>query len=690
MSGTALSSRDPRRRAPDVRRRSAARSGSRRRRRRRRPRPSSSRPSARRAAASASWLPGARRARPPRRRPSRRPSRARSGRRSSRAWRPRARRARRARRAATTGVGSSSSARRAASPAPAAATIEPSGRARRSSSSRARARRAPHARPAARRRRSPRAGAGGARRRRRERGRRRWRDAARGDERTREAATWRRRMVRAPRERGVKPASAGAAPGGALLSCRRARGDRRGRLGAALDRPSRHQLPPHHRAARAPGRRPGRQVGDRGRRAGARTAELAALARAVRAGGRHRRARVRPPTTSPARRPPPRSACRWSRIRASGRRSSERFASFGRTPTPNNRKQAEVLEGATVLGNRRGTAPGQRVEAGGATLFLFPGVPHELEALLERELEPWLAARAGEMAIETGDAAGPRCAPNRRSIGRSRRPTRSSAATPITVLASPGEVKIRLTVSGAPAAARRTRLDAMRARVAGLLGDSVYAEGAEVALEATVGRLLAERGLTARDRRVLHRRHDRRAPDARTGQQRLVSRAASSPTPTRMKAPAARRARGGDRGARRGLGGGRPRHGRGSAPAPGRRPRGRASPASPAPAAAVRRSRWARSTWRSPVRTRRPRTAAPASRATASGCASSPRWPRSSWCGAGCSDCRWRSGRGEAARVRLFVAVAPPPERSTASRARSSAALPRCRGRGGCAGSISI
>jgi nicotinamide-nucleotide amidase len=171
----------------------------------------------------------------------------------------------------------------------------------------------------------------------------------------------------------------------------------------------------------------------------------------------------------------------------------ERFASFGRTPPPNNRKQAEVLEGATVLWNRRGTAPGLRVEAGGATLFLFPGVPHELEALLEHELEPWLAERAGEVAIELATL---RTALRPESeVDRALGPAYEEfGRAPITVLASPGEVKIRLSVSGAPAA-RRTRLDAMRARVAELLGDSVYAEGAEVTLEATVGRLLAERGL---------------------------------------------------------------------------------------------------------------------------------------------------------------------------------------------------
>ncbi len=168
-----------------------------------------------------------------------------------------------------------------------------------------------------------------------------------------------------------------------------------------------------------------------------------------------------------------------------------RFASFGRTPTPNNRRQAEVIEGATVLGNRRGTAPGLRVETAAATLFLFPGVPHELEYLLARELEPWLAERAGERAIELvtlKTALRPESEVDRALVPAYEEFGRET----ITVLASPGEVKIRMTASGEPDA-RRERLAALRARVAELLGDSVYAEGADATLEATVGGLLAER-----------------------------------------------------------------------------------------------------------------------------------------------------------------------------------------------------
>src|SRR5215470_13914408 len=65
----------------------------------------------------------------------------------------------------------------------------------------------------------------------------------------------------------------------------------------------------------------------------------------------------------------------------------ERFASRGWKMAPNNAKQADVLEGATVLPNVNGTAPGQWIsgEFDGREhiIILLPGPPHEMKALFE-------------------------------------------------------------------------------------------------------------------------------------------------------------------------------------------------------------------------------------------------------------------------------------------------------------------
>jgi nicotinamide-nucleotide amidase len=70
-----------------------------------------------------------------------------------------------------------------------------------------------------------------------------------------------------------------------------------------------------------------------------------------------------------------------------------RFASLGRSMTPNNRKQARFPRGAEVHPNRYGTAPGFSVAIGKATLTCLPGVPSEFKGLCEEAVLPRLAAR---------------------------------------------------------------------------------------------------------------------------------------------------------------------------------------------------------------------------------------------------------------------------------------------------------
>lgn len=68
----------------------------------------------------------------------------------------------------------------------------------------------------------------------------------------------------------------------------------------------------------------------------------------------------------------------------------ERFRRFGRAMPEINERQAMVIEGATILRNPRGTAPGLWLEAQGHIIVLLPGVPQELHALMEREVKPRL------------------------------------------------------------------------------------------------------------------------------------------------------------------------------------------------------------------------------------------------------------------------------------------------------------
>ncbi len=65
-----------------------------------------------------------------------------------------------------------------------------------------------------------------------------------------------------------------------------------------------------------------------------------------------------------------------------------RLERFGRTVSPSNAKQADFPEGATILPNPVGTAPGFGVTVGGARAFFMPGVPSEMKRMFDEQVTP--------------------------------------------------------------------------------------------------------------------------------------------------------------------------------------------------------------------------------------------------------------------------------------------------------------
>ena len=79
----------------------------------------------------------------------------------------------------------------------------------------------------------------------------------------------------------------------------------------------------------------------------------------------------------------------------------ERFRRLGRPMPAVNRTQAEVPEGATVLPNPRGTAPGLWVEDRGRVVVMLPGVPSEMRGLLAEEVLPRIAQRSAGQVVRS-------------------------------------------------------------------------------------------------------------------------------------------------------------------------------------------------------------------------------------------------------------------------------------------------
>lgn len=175
-----------------------------------------------------------------------------------------------------------------------------------------------------------------------------------------------------------------------------------------------------------------------------------------------------------------------------------RFAKRGMKMPDINRRQAEVLHGATALANPHGTAPGQYVEHGAKALVLLPGPPREMQTMLDALCEGPLGARAGAERI---------CRTSFFVTGRSEshvdaalQPVYSRWAMddpPIetTILASPGQIELHLSMRSPDPDAAKERLTAAREELVALVAPDVFSvDGAS--MEQVVGGLLRERRLT--------------------------------------------------------------------------------------------------------------------------------------------------------------------------------------------------
>lgn len=174
-----------------------------------------------------------------------------------------------------------------------------------------------------------------------------------------------------------------------------------------------------------------------------------------------------------------------------------RYARYGREMPEVNRQQAEVIDGARVLDNPLGSAPGLCLDGaeGTGTLFLFPGVPREMEGMVEHHLAPWLVERCDPGAGLERRTLRVACMPESSLEERILPAYTRFGRENISILASPAEVRLVMSARG-PAAERRQTLDTMQAALTDLAGAEVFTDRAEESLEAVVGGLLRAAGAT--------------------------------------------------------------------------------------------------------------------------------------------------------------------------------------------------
>lgn len=76
-----------------------------------------------------------------------------------------------------------------------------------------------------------------------------------------------------------------------------------------------------------------------------------------------------------------------------------KFASRGFTMSKNNERQAEIIQGAEILDNKWGTAPGMWLEEGNRYIVLLPGPPRELQGIFEQHAVARIRKLCGEIRL---------------------------------------------------------------------------------------------------------------------------------------------------------------------------------------------------------------------------------------------------------------------------------------------------
>jgi nicotinamide-nucleotide amidase len=181
------------------------------------------------------------------------------------------------------------------------------------------------------------------------------------------------------------------------------------------------------------------------------------------------------------------------------RRIEELFAARGRIMAANNLRQADVPEGAAVIPEMPGTAPGLICPVGAKVVYAVPGVPHEMRTMMLGTVLPDLQRRAGLAAVIKSRVL--------RTWGHTESGLAELLAARILELDGLGNptlafqasgiegIKVRVTAKAADHASVDAILAAEEARLRPLLGEFVFGLD-EQTMESVVVDLLQDRGLT--------------------------------------------------------------------------------------------------------------------------------------------------------------------------------------------------
>ena len=177
------------------------------------------------------------------------------------------------------------------------------------------------------------------------------------------------------------------------------------------------------------------------------------------------------------------------------KRIAKYFARTGQKDVPeNNWKQALVPEGAVVLDNDNGTAPGLILEKNGKIVVLLPGPPGELIPLFEEKAEPYLCGKQPETIHS---AMVKICGVGESRVAEMIRDMISGQDNPtIAPYAKTGEVHLRVTAKAAGEEEAKKLIKPVIKELKSRFGNHIYTVKEKETLEEAVVGLLEKHGLT--------------------------------------------------------------------------------------------------------------------------------------------------------------------------------------------------
>lgn len=172
----------------------------------------------------------------------------------------------------------------------------------------------------------------------------------------------------------------------------------------------------------------------------------------------------------------------------------ERFVRFNMPMSENNTQQAYIPEGATLIENPVGTAPGFATDTGRCTVIALPGVPREMMRMMKDTVLPWLRAKAGGAVIRRrilrtmgiGESTIDSLLDD---LMRQHNPT-------VGLAAHLGQADVRIAARAEDGPAAEKMLDVVEGEIRARIGPYVYSTTPDEKYETVVTRRLHEHGYT--------------------------------------------------------------------------------------------------------------------------------------------------------------------------------------------------